>query len=334
MPRTFVAYQCQRSLVCCRAPVRAPLNDSHLPLVHDRLKAGDDEARRIAETLEERLELVPHITRESRLWRQPDGACVNLDLPARACILHRSAGLGALPPGCRNFPRWVTTLPDRVEVAFNLTCPTASRMLAEDTEPFALVPVDDASTPYTSTAVASPTPAWDGKDTAPLERVLSLREAWWQTLAAARNDPERLLRALDAMLVDPLGGGSAPTAEAEPLHPVHAQHALVALERTKVRGDHYRSERYRALDELAAAPGRAALTAALAPAPDLLAAYASCGVQWIGVHDPRPVSEVLRLTARRTLLAARLADTFCTLAPYPLTTLFADAFAAAFFVDA
>ncbi|MFO0745808.1 MAG: hypothetical protein U1F43_09050 [Myxococcota bacterium] len=335
LPRVFAAYQCQRSLVCCRAPVRAPASDEEVPRMRGLLAASDDEGRLIAETLDARRVLDPAVTHETMVWRQRDDGCVNLAATDRACAIHRSAGLHALPAGCRNFPRWVALLPDRVEVAFNLTCPTASRMLASDAEPFALARHDDPSWPYHPTAEVSATPRWEGLATAPLERVLALREAWWAALDRARSDPQRLLAVLHAMDRAPLDGGAATTAPSWSPPPAYAaQLALAALERQRERGDSYRAERFRALAELSRAVGERELADMVDPALERVVAFASAGVQWLGVHDPRPSAEVVRIVARRAMLVIRAVDALCTMVPYPLGTLLADVFAASSFVDA
>lgn len=338
LPRAFVGYACQRSLVCCSAPVRAPVPDAERPRLRAALLASNEEGRLIAETLDERLVRQTPSPTSPIVWRHRDDVCLNLDPVHKSCSIHAAAGLGALPTSCRNYPRWIAQVPGevpRLEVAFALTCPTAAAMLARHDEPFELVPLDDPSWPYGSDKVAPSEPAWHGVATAPLDRVLALREAWWARLAEARSDPARLIATLTGLELDPLGSGLAvadPTARNAIA--LGAQAALLALERTPVRGASYRAQRARVLSELTREVPPRELESMVGAAPELVAAFASAGVQWLAVHDPRPVSEVAAIVARRAWLVVRLVDALCTLLPYGLTTLFGDAFAASSFVDA
>ncbi|MCC6621995.1 MAG: hypothetical protein IT385_12105 [Deltaproteobacteria bacterium] len=343
VPSAFVDYACERSLLCCEHPVRAPVPRADRPRMLGLL-ARTGPGRLIAETLAER---VTHEWPGSAepVWRQRDGRCVNLagsasrdaaslDTAARACELHAAAGLEALPSSCRNYPRWVTELPDRTEVAFSLTCPTAARLLATSRAPWALVPLHDDAWPYAATLrVAGDVPLTVDRH-APLADVLALREAWWAALDAAREDPGALLATLARMAHAPLdpGASATPPLDRELAGGV-AQTALSALERLPDRAA-YTSVRWEVFAELAQPMSARALDLATDPVAAPLARFASHGLQWVGVHDPRPVDAMMRIVVRRALLVVRLVDALCARVPYPLSTLVRDTFCAASYIDA
>lgn len=332
LPRTFTTYACERSLVCCQHPVRAPVPaDDELRV--RRVLALAPDGQLLAQTLAERIAPEWSGGRE-RVWRQRDGRCVNLDAEARACELHRAAGLEALPSSCRNFPRWVSALPDRIEAAFALTCPTAARLLVEDPSPFALVDAPRADWPYAPTRRVGDDVAWTVTTRAPIADALALRAGWWRRLAEVGEDAAALARVLAAMQEAPLDPGHVPAREVgNELGAGDAQTALAALERLPDR-DGYVAARWAAFADLVQPLRPSALVWAIEPATASFVRLASQGVQWVGVHDPRPAELAFALVARRVVLAVRLVDALCSHVPYPLRSLLRDAFSACTFVGA
>jgi len=332
MPKAFVGYACERSLVCCHHPIRAPVPTEDRPRLL-RALAGTEEGRRLADTLADRI--APDWPGgPDPVWRQRDGVCINLDPATPACELHRAGGLDALPASCRNFPRWVAELPDRIEVAFTLTCPTAARLFATATGPWEMITTPADGWPFAPTARVDGDVPLTADRSAPLADALALRASWWSEVERAGEDAGALVEVLGRMAHAPLDPGAtgAPPPSTE-LRGALAQQALAALERLPGRTA-YAGIRWETFAELAQPMSTSALRFALDPAPAMVARFVSHGLQWVAVHDPRPVAHVVQRVVMRTVLAARLVDATCTRVAYPVATLFRDAFSAASFVAA
>lgn len=367
IPRPFVAYQCERSLVCCKDPIRAPCDPdeeariaallartergrARLPILH----AGFDEVQGV------------------RAFKQVDHDCVHLARsgelgPEPACHLHHEAGIEALAPACRNYPRWVARVlddpsaapvasaspdaptahesspahpEDTIEAVFLLACPTAAKLLVRDPAPFAFVevtarafpfaPVRDERAPF----ALSPEPA---APTADLAAIRQLRHAWWSYLAVRRDDPAHLLHALAAWYVHPLEA-LAPSdpapAEILPnlldgLSTVEARFVIDALENLPDRGPNYGLARWDIWRDLTRPISARDLIAACDIAPQLVAAFLDQLVAFLGLHDGRPVATYLRAMVRRALALIRGADALIARVPFAIDTLFADLFVAA-----
>lgn len=201
LPAVLADYACGRTMVCCRAPLRADL----LP----------DEDRRVAAELAIRA---PHLAArwpgalvdrgELKLMRQPGGQCVLLDAPERACSLHRDAGLDAMPHACRNYPRLVAQTPAGLEAALQLSCPTAAGMVTAVPQPFAWVERDAGNWLYPPMFhVTDRVQASRAADMGFLDLLASLpgfttdaarTRHWWARLTAPWPS-EDLVPALDAM---------------------------------------------------------------------------------------------------------------------------------------
>ena len=114
-PRIFAlnahaTYACRHSHACCTAGWSIPVEPQKVTLL-----GGD--------------------------WLVPrdDGACPQLDRQGRRCRVHRDHGEPALPDSCRHFPRR-SLIDDRgTFVSLSHFCPTAARLLLEDTAPLTIV---------------------------------------------------------------------------------------------------------------------------------------------------------------------------------------------------
>jgi len=241
LPRPFVAYQCERSLVCCRDPIRAPCDPDEEARIA-ALLAKTERGRSRLPVLHTGIEEVQGL----RAFKQVDHDCVHLARrgelgPEPACHLHHEAGIEALAPACRNYPRWIarviddppaspnTIAPapadpthaasaspaqaaqaaraDQIEAVFLLACPTAAKLLVRDPAPFSFVEVTPERFPFAPVRderapfPLSPEPTPADADLAGIRR---LRDAWWAYLAVRRDDPAYLLHALAAWHVHPL----------------------------------------------------------------------------------------------------------------------------------
>jgi len=177
LPKALAGYRCQRSLVCCRPPWRVWL--------------APEEVERLGS------EHVEPLGGGRHLLAQRDNACSLLHAgPPGACTLHRDAGHDALPRQCQNFPRSVARRADgQLELAFLLDCPTVAGMVAQLSEPFALVEGETFALP-----VAPVNPSID------LAALDAARERWWSRLADAQTSRDLLAvaSAMGAGDVDPV----------------------------------------------------------------------------------------------------------------------------------
>jgi len=119
------AYRCQHAGACCAAPWQVKADEHILEFVATSPRFAD----RVDELFVSQASR-PGGTPERSVAKRPDGDCVfHRD---RRCDVHSEAGEGALPIGCRHYPRVVRI--DRAGVAVSLShyCPTAASLLASD----------------------------------------------------------------------------------------------------------------------------------------------------------------------------------------------------------
>lgn len=324
VPRAFRDYACERSMLCCGAPVLAPVSVDEEAAVRTALGATEA-GRALLPGLSETIDL------PARAWRQERGRCVHLAATgdAPACQLHRAAGLAALPMGCRNFPRVVNAADESAwDVAFTLLCPTAARLLAEHPEPWEIVTVPRDGWPYLRTSHLPLAP----------ER-MALRDAWLEALKEARADPARLVAAIGAMLETPetpsAGGDAGWISDSvmPPLGPMAALFAVHKLAARRERGADYDRHGQALLDAMLTTWPKRALVAAVSATPEYVAVFVEHGVDLLRTHTTVDVQHTLALTARRALAVIRLVDTACTLVPFRTATLFADAYQAVALLD-
>lgn len=343
VPRSHAHYACERSLVCCGEPIRAPLTDEELPTV-ERALSRTEAGRALSALVLRSRERVPTSAGVIDVLAHEDGRCVHLRHDPGRCALHEAAGLDALGSACRNYPRLVTRLPDQsVEVAFNLSCPTASRLLVSDPRPLSFVPVAPETFPYPPSREVPAALALrpDEPETAMrLERFLELRRAWWRELASERTDPLRLLSRL-ALL------SAAPHLEPDPPEDLDAVPPLLSRGMTQLegwlvfrglaavpeRGPDYDALRWPVSRELADEVGLRALSAAAEPVAEVLHAFIDHQVLVAGLHDSRALVPWLRTAARRTVLIIRLVDALCHRTPFRSRTLLADLISASTLIE-
>lgn len=340
MPAVFEHYACQRSMICCGEPVRAPCEDDE----RDRIRPV------LASTAQGRgylpiFEASTEVFLNTKVFKHDDGHCQHLRFEGKkgatesGCSLHFIGGVDALSTACRNYPRWVTRLAvepgsqAEMEAMFLLACPTAAGLLVRDPRPFSFVEVPVATWIYTPTREAS---------IEATARAQMLREGWWRVLANGRGDPERLLAVLDAMLKVPLvapEGEPERSAEITPslLHGigiVEAGHMLGVLEQMPDRGATYAAHHWDVRHDISLDVERAALVEMLAIAPELLSAYLDHSVPFAGLHDERPTHHWMKTTVRRAVAIARLADALLARVPFGIDILFADLFVCTMQLDA
>lgn len=343
VPRSHAHYVCERSLVCCGEPIRAPLTDEELPAI-ERALTRTPAGRALSGLVLKSRERVPTSAGVIEVLAHEGGRCVHLRHDPGRCALHEAAGLDALGFACRNYPRLVTRLPDQsLEVAFNLSCPTASRLLVNDPRPLTFVSIEPEAFPYPPSREAPAAIALrpDEPDK-PLsfERFLELRQAWWRELAIERNSPTRLLARL-ALL------SAAPQLEPEPPDELATLPPLLSRGMTQLegwlvfrglaalpeRGPAYDALRWPVSRELADEAGLRALAAAAEPIAEVLHAFVDHQVLVGGLHDSRALIPWLRTAARRAVLIIRLVDALCHRTPFRVRTLLADLVAASTLVE-
>ncbi len=347
LPAPFVSYACQRTLVCCQHPLRAPCDH-------------EDEAR-IAPILASSAAGRAHLaiftsgfesSGETRVFKHVGDRCVHLVAPTPdepavepGCSLHFIGGVDALAPACRNYPRWVTRLPDPppgdaarsadgalVEALFLPACPTVARLLVQDPRPFTFVELPLEDWPYPPTRETS---------AAELEAVAELRAGWWRVLRERRDDTEHLIAVLSALHDDPLDppprisvGGAPSAALLAGQRSVDIGFVHDALERIPARGAHYASVHWDLWRDLTCEITPRQLHDALDIAPGLVTAFVDHLIPYAGVHDQRPVDRWLRVAVRRALAVARMVDSLMARTPFPIDVLFADAISGAMHIDA
>lgn len=342
MPAPFQHYACQRSLVCCHHPLRAPIEEEEEAHITKVLASTDPGRARlpIFQAGFERMEGI-------RVYKHVDDRCVHLVVPPEdddhdhepgGCALHYIGGLDILGTACRNYPRMVTSLPEaegstvQMEVLFSPSCPTAASLLVKDPAPFRFVEVPLDTWIYPPTRAAN---------TTGVRLMTALRSQWWRVLADGREDTERLLAVLDAIWNDPYEPpASEPTrGEVSPEilrgpQSIEVDHVHAALERIPKRGRTYATHHWDLRRDLTVDLTQRQLLDMLDIAPELLVAFLDHLVPFAGLHDPRPVHHCLRAAVRRTIAVARMADSLLSCVPYGINTLFGDLITAAMHLDA
>lgn len=343
VPRSHAHYACERSLVCCGEPVRAPLTDEELPAV-ERALSRTPAGRALSDLVLNGRERVPTSAGVIEVLAHEDGRCVHLRHDPGRCAVHEAAGLDALGSACRNYPRLVTRLPDlSLEVAFNLNCPTASRLLVSDPSPLSFVPLAPETFPYPPSREAPPAIALrpDEADTAiGLEPLLGLRMSWWRELSTERTNPRRLIARI-ALL------SAAPHLEPEPPEDLETLPPLLSRGLTQLegwlvfrglqaipeRGARYDELRWPVSRELSVEAELGALAASAEPVAEVLHAFLDHQVLIAGLHDSRALIPWLRTAARRAVLIIRLVDALCHRTPFRTRTLLADLVSASTLVE-
>lgn len=341
VPRSHLGYACERTLVCCHEPTRAPLGDDELPRVTAALTAAGavEHARGVAAAREQ----VDATSGPTSVVAHHEGRCVHLRQAPARCELHALGGLDALGLACRNYPRLVTRMPDgSSEVAFNFHCPTASRLLVADPRPLILEPVDARTFPFPPSREAPPELALEpgGGRRLSLSDLFEWRRWWWRELSTDREDPLRLLARLARLHVAPFDRDPvvAPTpldggAFQREVGNLEAWVVCRGLERLPERGATYEEVRWPVRRETAEPMTGAALMAALAPVAPMLHALLDHTILLVGLHDGRALSPYLTTAARRAVLIARFCDALCHRTPFRLATLMADLFSATALVE-
>lgn len=339
LPAAYLAYACERSLMCCKDPVRAPCS----PEAEARI------AQRLASTEAGRAHLpILHAGFEDsggqRVFAQDadTGRCVHLVADPGVqpgCSLQLIGGFDALSNACRNYPRAIAGLPAEegseaaLEVLFLLACPTAAKLLVRDPSPFRFVEVPLEGWAY---------PAHAQVERAAIDEVRELRRGWWDALAIERHDPRRLADVLGALMTAPYQPAVVERAasgdDVEPgllggFRSIDVGVMLAAIERLPERGATYGSVRWEVRRKAMEDTTGGALLEALDVAPELLAAFLDHQIPWARVHDPRPFHVWAQTMARRAVLTARLVDALLDKVPFGIDTLFADVFTASIHLD-
>jgi hypothetical protein len=246
------------------------------------------------------------------LSHKTDGRCQMLDMDGPTgpgCSVHANAGLPALPPACRNFPRSVGQTPTGVEVAFQLNCPTAAKIVARHPEPFSWVTIPGEEWPYAATFFVDETIAWTPNVSKSFAEVDATREAWWARLAEA----DEVIGTLGALMIRPsepddprlFGLDALP----RDLGKTASDPALDHLGRLGTRGAYYRAERGRLGRKLARDIDMGALGAAAQAQRASFFCALGLSIQTAGVHDKPPTLERLSMAAWQGLCAVWLFET-------------------------
>ncbi len=344
VPTSHVAYACERSLVCCQAPTRAPCHDEDLAAMRpvlERTEAG----RSLFPIIAARREAVPTTAGDTVVFEQVDGRCVHLDLETPSCHIHAQSGLDALSLACRNFPRLVTQLGDAVEVAFNLSCPTAARLLVENAGPIGFSDVAATSFPFPVSRVAAERVAvlpGDSENNLDRDGMLALRAAWWRILATDRDDPARLVSRASYLHFSPEDPPDGP-ADIDPrivhetflegLTGLEAHLFARGFERIPERAQVYLAHRWPVTREVMGPITSKELRLAASVMAPALHAFLDHQVLLAGVHDGRAVGPFLRNAARRAIGIVRHVDAMCHRVPFSRSQLIADAISASMLVE-
>lgn len=116
-------YQCRHAGACCQN-WSVPVEPSVVEIVNRRQlrRPGVDGALFVGSAY-------PHDSRD-RIARDTRGDCVFFDRDAgRLCVIHRDAGVEALPSACRHFPRQVLHDARGTLISLSHFCPTGAAML-------------------------------------------------------------------------------------------------------------------------------------------------------------------------------------------------------------
>ena len=326
VPKSHADYACERTLVCCGEPTRAPISDAELPPIERALSHTPS----LREAVRARREVVETPGGDLVVHAQDGGRCVHLRQDPGRCALHEAGGLDALGLACRNYPRLVTRMPDgHLEVAFNLRCPTASRLLV--TSPAPLTWSEPTVFPFPPSREAPREvrlrPA--EPDTFSLASLLEWRAAWWRELAENRRDPECLVARIQALHTAPELWPKAP--EPGPLGSLGAGATSLegwlffcGLGALPDRGPTYDALRWPVQREAGEPVTLGAFIAMAEPVAPVLHAFLDHQILLAGLHDRRALVPWSRTAARRAVVIIRLVDALCHRTPYRLATILAD----------
>jgi hypothetical protein len=309
--------------------------------VLERTEAG----RALFPIIAARREAVPTTAGDSVVFEQVDGRCVHLDLETPSCHIHAQSGLDALSLACRNFPRLVTRVDDTVEVAFNLSCPTAARLLVESAGPIAFSEVAATSFPFPVSRVAVERVAVSPGDTEnniARDGMLALRAAWWRIFATDRDDPARLVSRASYLHFSPDDPPDGPD-EIDPrivhetflegLTGLEAHLFARGFERIPDRSKTYLSQRWPVTRDVMEKITSKELRLAASVMAPALHAFLDHQVLLAGIHDGRAVGPFLRNAARRVIGIVRHVDALCHRVPFSRSQLIADAVSASMLVE-
>jgi len=310
----------------------------------ERTEAG----RALFPIIAARREVVATTAGESVVFEQVDGRCVHLDLETPSCHIHAESGLDALSLACRNFPRLVTRVGDAVEVAFNLSCPTASRLLVESAGPIAFSELMPTSFPFPISRIAPdvvavlPGDAESAIDRDGPDGMLALRAAWWRIFATERDDPARLISRASYLHFSPEDPPDGPDnidprivheTFLEGLTGLEAHLFARGLERIPDRAQLYLSHRFPVTREVLEPITSKNLRLAASVMAPALHAFLDHQVLVAGIHDGRAVGPFLRNAARRAIGIVRHVDALCHRVPISRSQLIADAVSASMLVE-
>lgn len=326
LPSVLATYQCAHSLLCCRPPWRVWISQIEEQVCSTQLKQGGS-----PDVLEAFGGAIERLGPESALLAQTEDGCTMLDAGNRDCSVHRAAGLQALPLQCRNFPRSVIDTPSGVEVAFHLDCPTVSKLVASDPQPFEWVE-SQPDWPYPLFNRVGDEVSWETDVTRPFTELESLRLRWWGALAAA-SDAEHLIGLIEAMLNTPETPDTSTTGRTSfkaTFEAAISGMVRVFLERLPERGSRYQKDGARVTEALRNV--RSLQPLAKEPEQAVRSFLCAAGL-WLahaGVHDDRPALDGIRYAGSQTALATvlflalgqleelsfadRLADSLCVAA--------------------
>jgi len=172
LPAPLLSFHCTGCLVCCHRPWTVFLVPEERVCLEKVLQLAGPEGRDLAAALDSRLRRSyrssgPDDRQILVVRQQVDGRCLFLRDDGRCAIQHH-AGLAAMPPTCRDYPRAAVATPAGIQIRFRLSCPTAARLAATAAEPYRLVSwPHQRSWPYGHDAPCSDLlqAAWDERGT-------------------------------------------------------------------------------------------------------------------------------------------------------------------------
>ena len=326
-PRVFASFQCQRSLVCCRAPFRVwlePKENAAITSVLSEAGAPDDVLSRFSAGVET---LGPG----RHLMAQSD-RCSMLETDPPACLLQKHGGPQALPTDCQSFPRCSVATPVGLETAFFLDCPTVAARVASNPEPFEWLTVSSEDWPYPCLWSVPEQLMLNETESFSFASFQDLRSAWWENLDPNKwptKDAPELLNRLALMTEAPADPSTAqPTNLPAAKLYLNGENAPVTqslLEQLPERGDLYRQSRDLLANALEAGMRFDGLVAAADGVLDAYACAASVLLQIAGVHDRTPVTTGIRRAAKQVMIAFELHHVLASIEGLTTQDIVADA---------
>lgn len=131
-------YRCGRTGVCCASGWEIPVTPAAEGAIRAALAQGSLRVEARGVPLFRSRQCLPDGAR-SVFGIGPGGRCVFLEPDEAACAVHRQAGVAALPPSCRQFPRLALLTPLGVFMTLSHYCPTAAGLLFREDAPDAIV---------------------------------------------------------------------------------------------------------------------------------------------------------------------------------------------------